>query len=152
MNRRLSRRLPAGARVRVVLVDELPRTADGGIDVRALDPDDEVETRIAALWAAVLGVAEVGRDVNLFRLGVHSLLVLQALSRVRKEFRVSVSLRTFFEGPTVAALAAAVRQLSPPTVRLDEELTALLHDQGESAVLRSGPDAAPTWVTYVVRG
>ncbi|MCH7420980.1 phosphopantetheine-binding protein, partial [Pseudomonas mosselii] len=69
-----------------VRLDELPLTRHGKLDRKALPepailadqayamPEGPVETIIAALWAEVLGIAQVGRHDNFFELGGHSLL------------------------------------------------------------------------------
>jgi amino acid adenylation domain-containing protein len=117
------------------LLPELPRTAGGKLDRRALpEPEREtaaeriaprtpVEARLAAIWAALLGVPEVGVEESFFELGGHSLLAAQVVSRVHAELGVELPVRTLFEGPTVAALAVAVatveeasRTPAPPLV------------------------------------
>jgi hypothetical protein len=47
---------------------------------------------------------------DLFRLGAHSLLATQVVSRVRRVFRVEIPLRAMFETPTVAGLAEKIEQ------------------------------------------
>jgi amino acid adenylation domain-containing protein len=121
-----------------VTLAELPRTAAGKMDRRALPaipawpalagevdgtpPRTHVEAILAVAWAELLGLPRVGIHGNFFELGGHSLLATQVVSRVREAFAVDLALRQIFERPTVAALATAIeegrreegRTLGPP--------------------------------------
>ena len=66
---------------------------------------DDCERRLARLWREALGTDDIGRDDNFFELGGNSLIGLQLMNSVQKEFRVAVSVVTLFEAPTVAAMA-----------------------------------------------
>jgi amino acid adenylation domain-containing protein/thioester reductase-like protein len=103
-----------------VVMDALPMTSHAKVDRRALpapaldaseayvEPRTETERTLAALWADVLGVARVGARDDFFDLGGHSLLALPLVHRVNEAFGVEVPLRTLFNAPNVAAMAAAV--------------------------------------------
>ncbi|HEX6042011.1 condensation domain-containing protein, partial [Longimicrobium sp.] len=107
----------------LVLLDALPRNANGKVDTRALPlPDRGARTAgaaprtpheelVAGIWAEVLGMADVGADESFFALGGHSLLATRVVSRVRRTLGVEVPLRVLFEAPTVAAFAARVQAL-----------------------------------------
>jgi acyl carrier protein len=69
----------------------------------------DYESRLAALWREALGTADIGRSDNFFELGGNSLIGLQLMNAVQKEFRVAVSVVTLFEAPTVAAMAEHLR-------------------------------------------
>jgi NAD(P)-dependent dehydrogenase (short-subunit alcohol dehydrogenase family) len=66
---------------------------------------------ILQIWRELLGIPEIGLDDNFFELGGHSLLGASMLSRIRRQFGMSVPLRTLFEAPTVRTLAERVDTL-----------------------------------------
>ena len=72
-----------------------------------LPPRTPAEQLIAAVWAEVLGVSEVGADDNFFHLGGDSLTALRVAGRIFDVFG-EVSPYTIFDAPTVAEFAAAV--------------------------------------------
>ncbi|MEU1805440.1 amino acid adenylation domain-containing protein [Streptomyces sp. NPDC019937] len=102
-------------------LEELPLTPNGKVDRRALpDPDptpapgaDHVaprtpmESRIAAIWADVLGLDRVGVNDNFFDLGGDSILSIQVVSRARQS-GLRLSTKDLFTHQSVAALAAVV--------------------------------------------
>ena len=105
----------------IVRLPELPLTANGKVDRRALPapersrvgagyvgPRSPVEETVAAIWGKVLGVEKVGIHHNFFELGGHSLLATQVISRVRNVFGQEIGLRSLFEAPTVAGLAQRI--------------------------------------------
>jgi amino acid adenylation domain-containing protein len=107
-----------------VQVKELPLLSSGKVNRRALSSvaglslaeqgtvaaRTVVEQKLAAIWAEVLKVKEVGVDQNFFELGGHSLLVLQVMARIRREFDVELAVRIMFEEPTIVGLAIEVEK------------------------------------------
>ena len=108
----------------IVPIDSMPLTANGKLDrlalpdpasVRLADessyiaPRDEVEEKIATVWAELLGLPRVGVEDDFFSLGGHSLLAAQVIARVLRDFGVQLPLHSLFVAPTVASLAAMVR-------------------------------------------
>jgi FkbH-like protein len=73
-----------------------------------LAPRSELEATIAAVFAEVLGVAEVGVHDGFFELGGHSVGMIRVLSRIRDALGVDLGPDVFFAGPTVEQLASAV--------------------------------------------
>lgn len=103
-----------------VLLPDLPRTAHGKVDVKALAaldwtgsgtgaqaaPVTELEKSIADIWKDALKVDSVGLYDNFFDLGGHSMLMVQVHSRLRQTTGVELPLIKLLEHPTVSALAA----------------------------------------------
>ncbi|RSZ60395.1 amino acid adenylation domain-containing protein [Massilia atriviolacea] len=122
LRERLARVLPEymvpGA---IVTLDALPLSANGKIDRKALPaphagelrryqaPQGEAEQALAAIWAQVLGLPQVGRDDNFFELGGHSLTAIRLVAAMRKSgcFDPSPSIQDLYARPTVARMAAA---------------------------------------------
>lgn len=73
-------------------------------------PSNELEQDLADTWRELLGIEQVGVKDNFFELGGHSLLATMLMSRLRKEFGVELSLRSFFESPTVSGLALIIAE------------------------------------------
>ncbi|SFL36018.1 amino acid adenylation domain-containing protein [Streptomyces pini] len=109
----------------------LPVTRNGKIDRSAL-PEPAVEGAFAGglprspreeilcgLFAEVLRRPLVSIDDDFFALGGHSLLVTRLISRVRATLDAEVSVRGFFEHPTVRSLSALLdtRGRGRPPVR-----------------------------------
>ncbi len=72
-------------------------------------PADAVEQAVVALWERALGIAGIGVHDDFFELGGHSLLATQITAEVRSAFAIDAPLKSLFEIPTAAGLAAAVR-------------------------------------------
>ena len=101
-------------------------------------PSTTVEEALAKIWRAVLGLDRVGVHDNFFELGGHSLLVTQVLTRVREAFNVELSLRRFFEAPTIAELAVAIEgKLVQEIQELSDEEAARLAEDAELAPERT---------------
>ena len=87
-------------------------------------PRTPTEEMLASIWAAILGLERVGVYDNFFELGGDSLLATQLISHVKETFQVELPLRSLFEAPTVAGLAASM--LQDPEKQLKVEKTAQL--------------------------
>jgi len=107
-------------------LEALPLTSNGKLDRRALPaprenqliadtayvaPRTPIEAELAAMWSQLLGVERVGIHDNFFEVGGHSLLVTQAVARIRDVFEVELPLRLLFKVSTVAELAQAIERV-----------------------------------------
>jgi amino acid adenylation domain-containing protein len=115
----------------------MPLTPNGKADRKALPapegsafitrgyeaPATEAEAGVAAVWADVLGLEQVGRHDHFFELGGHSLRAVQVVSRVRQVLGVNVALGDLFLRPVLADFAAGLagtgRAELPPIERAD---------------------------------
>ncbi|MFF4393733.1 amino acid adenylation domain-containing protein [Streptomyces sp. NPDC001552] len=100
----------------VVVLAELPLTANGKVDRRALPlpvfggdssrrgASTPREETLCKLFAEALGLPQVWMDDNFFDLGGHSLLATELAARIRVAFGVELTIRSLFEAPTVARL------------------------------------------------
>jgi amino acid adenylation domain-containing protein len=115
----------------LVTLPALPRTANGKLDRTALPapnlsapkpvdssvaPKTDVEEKVTALWAGVLGVEEVGTTDNFFDLGGHSLLGLRLVNQLREALGEHVSLAIVFEAPTPGAMSELLEKNYPGAV------------------------------------
>jgi len=71
-------------------------------------PRNPVETALAEAWQGLLGIEEVGVQDNFFELGGDSLIGVQVISRVKKEFSINLPSSALYEGPTIEELARAI--------------------------------------------
>lgn len=106
-----------------ISLEKMPLNSNGKIDRNALPaptetgdekvapPETEMEEALRNIWSQVLHVDNIGRTSDFFDLGGHSLLAMQVASRIRKQFKVELSLQTIFERPVLSELAKAVEEL-----------------------------------------
>ena len=72
-------------------------------------PSDFLEQMLSHLWAKILRVKKVGLHDNFFELGGHSLLALRLSVEIERLCGKRLPLATFLRAPTVAELAAILR-------------------------------------------
>ena len=107
-------------------LENLPLSANGKVDRSALAgmaskgtdpaeapprhvaPRNDVEERLAAIWAEVLEIESVGVEDGFLELGGDSIKAIQVLTRAR-ESGIELTVRQLFERQTVALLAEAAK-------------------------------------------
>ncbi|MBV9405062.1 MAG: non-ribosomal peptide synthetase [Acidobacteriaceae bacterium] len=118
-----------------IRLSELPVTSNGKINRAALplpnpsnsleqpgslsELETEVQVEVASILSSLLEGQPIGLHDNFFRIGGHSLLAAQIMSRIRSTFQVDLPLRTVFESPSVAALSQQIE------TRILSELTSV---------------------------
>lgn len=105
-------------------LERLPLSPNGKLDRRALpmphwpvgdqtqgrEPACGLESRLASVFAHVLGLPAVSADDDFFALGGHSLLAMRLAAEIRRELQRSVPVGQIMLTPTVAGLAEAMQQ------------------------------------------
>ncbi|MFG3373652.1 amino acid adenylation domain-containing protein [Streptomyces tendae] len=131
---RAAQRLPAHmVPERVLVLRDLPLTANGKLDRAAVHralteaagqesagtsaPAGPVETAVAAEWADLLGVAEVGRESSFFLLGGDSLVATRMIGRLRAAGFPGARVADLFARPVLRHFCQTLR---PATTAADE--------------------------------
>lgn len=122
-----------------VKLESLPLMPSGKVDRNALPapnfapdasqfipPRTLMEQQLAEIWVELLRLERVGVHDNFFDLGGHSLLATQAVSRMRFLNCGELTLREFFNSPTIAQLSAQLeKKRSPLSPTADFEIKPL---------------------------
>lgn len=123
-----------------LLLDELPRTATGKVDMLELNqlaapqlneaattqsraPRTDLEQSIMEDFSHVLGLAAVAPDTDFFEQGGNSILLTRLAGTLAAKYKVQIPLHEFFLTPTPAAVAQAIE------IYRREGLTALMSRQ-----------------------
>ncbi|MBF4488213.1 non-ribosomal peptide synthetase, partial [Flavobacterium sp. CSZ] len=102
----------------IVNIDKVPLTSNGKIDRKLLPnvsvqnflraqyvaPQNEIQRQVAEIWQDLLKIEKIGINDNFIELGGHSLVAVQVFNRIYKELGKTISLRLFFENPTIKEL------------------------------------------------
>lgn len=109
----------------VLILAEIPQTATGKLrrsELAAtladqlkpeyLAPYSALETRLAEIWAATLGVALIGTQDNFFALGGDSLRAVQLISAIEQQLQRKLPNDVLFQAPTIAQMAAFIQTLN----------------------------------------
>jgi amino acid adenylation domain-containing protein len=115
----------------VICLPELPLNLNGKVDrTRLPDPSDffqqsslaadppcdDFENGLINIWREMLGLRDFSRRDSFFDLGGHSLMAVLMIERVSEELGLRVSLRSFYEVPTIegiSRIASGERASSP---------------------------------------
>ncbi|MFD8784956.1 amino acid adenylation domain-containing protein [Kitasatospora sp. NPDC059599] len=111
---------------RVLVVDALPLTANGKVDLKALAASDAVRTAgvrseyvapgtaqerwLAEAWGRALGYEDVSVADEFFAAGGNSLIAVALVNRINREFGTALPLQVLFQCPKLGDLAARIEQ------------------------------------------
>jgi acyl carrier protein len=145
-----------------VVLEELPLTPNGKLDRRSLpapdlsrgasatdliSPRTPIEQVVAFIWGELLDRESISVTDDFFTLGGHSLLATHLIARIRETLQVNLSLREFFEKPTIAGVANSIlrhsdkpreieitAQLMIDLAQLSDEQAQMMLDQRTSSL------------------
>jgi len=136
-----------------VALDNLPLAGPGKVNLRALPlpgraradlaspfalPRNPTEEKLVAIWAELLGVDQVGIHDRFLELGGDSLLASRIICKVIELFHVEVPLRSLFDTPTVAYMAAVIDHAMATQSKPDVIERALAEVEGVSEAVAQG--------------
>ncbi|PEZ37093.1 non-ribosomal peptide synthetase [Bacillus cereus] len=115
---------PSGKLDRKKLELQIPSLLEN-MQKQYVPPISETEKRLAKTWAEILNLGKyrIGRDDDFFKLGGHSLIAVQVLNQIQKEFHLKIEIRDIFEHTTIASLSAYI-----------DKLMAVNHDREEQEI------------------
>jgi tyrocidine synthetase-3 len=109
-----------------IKIDAIPLTPNGKIDVKALykydaegnietgtpyvPPTNEVEKILVGIFEENLIKKPIGIHDDFFDLGGDSISANRVIARLREEYQVELSIRKFFESPTIDALSGEIEK------------------------------------------
>ncbi|MDQ1742207.1 MAG: hypothetical protein QOE23_546 [Pseudonocardiales bacterium] len=119
---------------RVLVLDELPLTANGKVDVTSLaalagqpdglagrpviEPRTAVEHLVADIWRQELRLDAVSIKEDFFEIGGNSLIAVALVNRINRITGSALPLQVIFESPTIEQLAASVADRTTSVSRL----------------------------------
>jgi thioesterase domain-containing protein len=108
---------------RIILVQSLPQSSSGKVDKSALTelqphlyqreyepPQNDLETRLAAMWETILDIQPIGRNADFFSLGGTSLAAMRLFAWIERDFGTMLPMTVLFGSPTIADLADQLKQ------------------------------------------
>lgn len=140
------------------VIKEIPLTVHGKLDRRALPaptpvnarsyraPVTPTERRVCAIFGHLFELERVGADDSFFDLGGHSLLAARLVAQIRSEVGVDCSVRTVFDAPTPAGLAALLVEQFRALFGIDLDaidIDGMDLDEGFGTGLSAGPSGRP---------
>ncbi|MCG8312779.1 MAG: amino acid adenylation domain-containing protein [Pseudomonadales bacterium] len=122
----LQKKLPAYMMPnRFEAIESLPLTANGKLDRQQLSkwelkdstsnangaysiaamPKTPLENKLLAIWQELLENPAVGIEDHFFEVGGHSLLMVNAQSKIKRQLNIEISMVDLFQHPTISSLA-----------------------------------------------
>ncbi|MDR5002044.1 hybrid non-ribosomal peptide synthetase/type I polyketide synthase [Brevibacillus parabrevis] len=132
-----------------IVVEQLPLTANGKVDVQALlklkptgtstgtayvAPRNEVEASIVAVFQEVLETDRVGVLDNFFEMGIHSLQIGMINSKLKDVFAREIPILAMFEHANIHALAAYLTAENDDQPDEGQEETINVRNQGRERI------------------
>jgi amino acid adenylation domain-containing protein len=142
-----------------VWLDELPLSANGKVDRRALPapqaarteeqgsvtPANKVERGLRRIWQEILELDSLGVTDDFFELGGHSLLAVRMFAKMEEHFGKRLPLDVLFEAPTIRQLAEALEREETSSA---SSSIVVIQPQGDKAPLFLVPPSASPGLVF----
>ena len=126
-----------------MILESVPLTPNGKVDRNNLppmseaptadyiEPETETEIALAAIWSELLDhTTEIGREDNFFTKGGNSIVGVQMMSAVEKQFDVTLALAILFQAQTLKTLAAAIEEAKQSPIPVSTGVLVPIQKQG----------------------
>ena len=80
------------------------------LDSDFVEPENDIERKLAGFWSELLGISKIGVDDNFFDLGGHSLIAVRLFAKVKSAFSVDFPISVLFEAPTIRKCAEMIAE------------------------------------------
>jgi amino acid adenylation domain-containing protein len=111
----------------VNVLEAIPLNASGKVDRKKLSalnvaivkqveyeaPRTPLEAGLTFIWQEMLNLERIGIHDNFFGLGGHSLMAMRILAAIRRQMNYDMAVKDLFNYPTIAMLAALLKQRNP---------------------------------------
>ena len=114
---------------KIDIIDKMPLTVNGKIDVKALqimdihvlrqdhiDPSNDLEHAILKIWKKGLKRDSISVNANFFELGGNSLIAVSLINKINTILHCELPLQILFNSPTIEKLAEAIHMQKKHTV------------------------------------
>ncbi len=105
-------------------MDKFPITENGKIDYKALPIPlyydieknetiiwDDIDKEIRDIWCKILGIKEVGINVNFLDIGGDSLNIMTMIAEINQKYNIEFPLGYVFENPTIKGISQHIRTM-----------------------------------------
>lgn len=97
-----------------------------------IEPENDLQAVVAAIWAASLGVENVGIQDDFFTIGGNSLVATRIVLAIRETLQIDLPLRALFDSPTVVKVCEEIEEIAR---QLDTDVHQIARVVREIAVL-----------------
>ncbi|MCP1426503.1 bacitracin synthase 3 [Paenibacillus xylanexedens] len=146
-----------------VVMDQLPLTVNGKVDLKALPepegsvtalqsytpPETELERHMTDIWEDILPVKPISIHANLFEMGANSLNVMSFVSRLYSLLNFRIPFKDIFEKPTIADLANFVEKAKDLLEDYTEDCMQLTRTSEKNRIVFCFPPAASMGIAYM---
>lgn len=107
-----------------VILEELPLTTNGKVDVKRLPvpeveqkkfvaPKTEEEILLAKMWSEIFNREQIGVHDDFFNLGGHSMIAIKVMAKIEEVIGIRLPIAALFETPTIKGLAKRIAEKAP---------------------------------------